>query len=187
MEKSSLFSSPYKILERADEMPSYNKSDFAFNRNSTSILYLLPNGKIREITKEFFLKEVPNSSEEQWLVLKNESDNMFEQEMKNDTKQTQIIQKQSRQLKHDVLLQQPMNFDEMLIIGEELEHIRLVTTEFLTGTLLTEVQKRRFFLHYIKGFSYREIGTHDKAHFTSVQESINASRKKFIIFYKSFE
>jgi DNA-directed RNA polymerase specialized sigma24 family protein len=43
---------------------------------------------------------------------------------------------------------------------------------------LTEVQRRRFILHFFQGLSYRQITNREGVHFTSVHKSIEAATAK---------
>ena len=49
---------------------------------------------------------------------------------------------------------------------------------------LTEIQRRRFTLHFVKGLSYRQIAGREGVHFTSVHESIEAATAKLQKFFK---
>lgn len=165
-------------------MPSFNKTDHAFNRKSDCILYHFDNGEIIKITKEFYLRLSPDNTEEKWYELKEESDRLFEEEMKQDTQQTKTKHKEYRRKQKDKSTELPPTFEELLIEDDEKEAIRLVSKQLLKKGKLTKIQKRRFTLYYIEGFSYRKIAEMESVHFTSIQESILSCRKKLRKFYE---
>lgn len=76
--------------------------------------------------------------------------------------------------------------DAELIKKQEGEQALKAARWLLAGGNLTEVQKRRFFLHFYQGRSYRQIAVCENVDFTSVRESIKAASAKLRnIFEKS--
>ena len=67
-------------------MKNFDKSDYALNKFSEGIVYKFSN-EIREITKEQYLRENPNKTEEDFLKLKEISDEIFLDEIRYETAQ----------------------------------------------------------------------------------------------------
>ena len=63
-------------------MKNFDKSDYALNKFSEGIVYKFSN-EIREITKEQYLRENPNKTEEDFLKLKEISDEIFLDEIRS--------------------------------------------------------------------------------------------------------
>lgn len=64
------------------------------------------------------------------------------------------------------------------------EEMKQAVKRLLEVGNITLVQKRRFYLHFYEGMSYRQIVKLDGVHFTSVQESIEACVKKLKKIYR---
>lgn len=67
-------------------MKNFDKSDYALNKFSEGIVYKFSDG-IREITKEQYLRENPDKTEEDFLRLKAISDEIFLEEIRYETAQ----------------------------------------------------------------------------------------------------
>lgn len=67
--------------------------------------------------------------------------------------------------------------------GEQAESEQRLSDILSTFNKLTEVQRRRLLKH-MKGMNVRDIAAEEGVHFTAVEESILAARKKFKIFLK---
>ncbi len=75
-------------------------------------------------------------------------------------------------------------FDLEIIKKIEEEEMKQAVKKLLEVGNLTLIQKRRFYLHFYKGLSYREIAKLEGVHFTSVQESIEVCVKKLKKIYR---
>ena len=67
--------------------------------------------------------------------------------------------------------------------GEQDESEQRLSDILSTFNKLTEVQRRRLLKH-MKGMNVRDIAAEEGVHFTAVEESILAARKKFKLFLK---
>lgn len=65
--------------------------------------------------------------------------------------------------------------DEKLIQNNDERSAIAAAMLLLESGDLTEIQRRRFMLHFFQGLSYRRTAQHENVHFTSVQESIEAA------------
>jgi DNA-directed RNA polymerase specialized sigma24 family protein len=71
-----------------------------------------------------------------------------------------------------------------LIHKKDTEKAIKAARQLLDSGGLTEVQRRRFLLHFFQGLSYRQIASREGVHFTSVHESIEAATAKLQKFFE---
>ena len=76
----------------------------------------------------------------------------------------------------------PLDLD--LIHKSDTKKAKEAARRLLDSGELTEIQRRRFILHFVEGLSYRQIARREGVHFTSVHESIEAAAAKLQKFIK---
>ena len=76
----------------------------------------------------------------------------------------------------------PLDLD--LIHKSDTKKAKEAARRLLDSGELTEIQQRRFLLHFVEGLSYRQIARREGVHFTSVHESIEAAAAKLQKFIK---
>ena len=153
-------------------MRKFQNTDYVRNKYSKGILYKVSDGYI-EVTLEDYLRENP---EEDFMELKKISDEIYYEQGKEEAGYAKRKDELS-EVENIVQLVEPM-VETTFIKKMEKEEIKRAAEHLLTKGNLTLVQKRRFYLHFYKGLSYREIGKLEGVHFTSVQESIESCIKK---------
>ena len=156
-------------------MKNFDKSDYALNKFSEGIVYKFSN-EIREITKEQYLRENPNKTEEDFLKLKEISDDIFLDEIRYETAQ-------GRKLVPTEDLENDSSFavtpvDEQYIQKENNEQDKQKLDKLFRIAKLTEKQKNRLYLHCADGKKFREIAAMEGVHWTSVEECVNSALKK---------
>lgn len=164
-------------------MGKFYESDYALNKNSKDILYRSIDGTITRITLAIFLAESPTSTEEDFLLLKNYSDNMYRIEANKDRNEERTIEKIIQTSPKDSVAESVL---ENMITKEMSEEVQQAFKILLLSGALTDKQKKRFIAHFIYNLSYRQIAENEGVHFTSVQESILACSKKLKKILKTF-
>mgnify|MGYP005851448787 CR=1 FL=1 len=156
-------------------MREYWTSDYAVNKDSKNIVYQFADGRV-EITMEDYLKANPEKTEADFIQLKKLSDELFYEQGLEDTRYGKRKQTLG-------LLENSERFatpapDTILTRENEEKKVLAAAEQLFEGKELTEVQERRFRLHFFKGLSYRQIASLESVHFTSVQESIEVATRK---------
>lgn len=157
-------------------MKEYWKSDFALNRRSTGIVYQFADG-IVEITLEDYIRENPGKTEADFLALKAISDEIYQQQFSRERAQT----RRELPLFDYAALAAPSAEQALEIAAKmrEAERIKAGLERFIASGFLTEVQRRRFTLYCIRGFSTRKIAVAEGVRQFAVWKSLNLCQKKF--------
>lgn len=161
-------------------MKNYKNSDYAINKYREGIVYKFADGII-EVTKEDYIRENPDKTEEDFVELKRLSDEIYHQ---------QIIQ-EHRTSYLDVDFEGLQNKDipitpsaEESIIQEEEERKALnAAKSLLNSGKLTTVQERRFYLYFFQGLSTRQIARLERVHQRAIWDSLMWAGKKFKKFF----
>lgn len=156
-------------------MKNYRKSDYAFNKFSKGIVYRFETETI-EITLEDFLKSNPDKTEEDFLILKEVSDRVYYEQVRDENAQT----------KYNVSLHSLegtsacaiASVDEQYIQQEKKKQDKERLYRLFCAAKLTEKQKRRLYLHCVEGKTFRTIADIEGVHWTSVEECVNSALKK---------
>ena len=156
-------------------MRKFQNTDYVRNKYSKGILYKVSDGYI-EVTLEDYLRENPEKTEEDFMELERISDEIYYEQGKEEAGYAKRKDELSEVENIEQLIE-PM-IETNFIQKMEKEEIKRAAEYLLAQGNLTLVQKRRFYLHFYKGLSYREIGKLEGVHFTSVQESIESCIKK---------
>lgn len=161
-------------------MSDYKKSLYALNKHSKSIVYRFGD-EIREITIDDYLKQNPTHTEQDFLRYKEISDELFYDEDLADTSY------RKSKLNIDGInegdLPQGNTPLDSLVKAEDEKRINNATYTLLDGKNLTEVQKRRFILHFYQNKSLREIAKLEGVQHTPVYRSIKYATKKLKSFF----
>ena len=161
-----------------DDMRKFQNTE---NKYSKGILYKVSDGYI-EVTVEQYLKENPDKTAQDFMELKRISDEIYYKENQEES----AYAKRKEELKSVEEIEQVSAgmFDLEIIKKMEEEEMKQAVKKLLEMGNLTLIQKRRFYLHFYEGMSYRQIAKLDGVHFTSVQESIEVCVKKLKKIYR---
>lgn len=160
-------------------MRKYQDSDYAVNKFSPNIVYRFADGTV-EVTLQDYLRDNPGKTEQDFVELKALSDEIYYIQDRNDTRYGK--RKNTLGNIEESELFATAALDVMLIQNNDERNAIAAAMLLLESGDLTEIQRRRFMLHFFQGLSYRQIAQHENVHFTSVQESIetaNAKLKKY--------
>ena len=163
-------------------MNNYHKSDYALNKYSKGIVYKFADG-IVEVKLEDYLRENPDKTEADFQVLKRLSDEWYLEQVRLETAQG------NKQVSLDGLEETvacaTSPLDDVYIENEEKKCVMVAVDKLFREGHLTEKQKRRFILHYIRGWSLRQIAASEAVHFTSVEESLESASHKLKRFFEN--
>lgn len=162
-------------------MSKHINKDYIKNINSESIIYFYNDNSYLEITKEQYLKENPDCTEEDFNELKELSDGLYRTEASKERSQQRTVKKVIKEKSKEKAM---TSLDELLEEKEEIEKIREVVDKLISSGKLSETQKRRFLKHYYRGKSYRQIATEEGVSHIAIFKSVNASRKKLKKFFE---
>ncbi|MDR2023853.1 MAG: sigma-70 region 4 domain-containing protein [Hungatella sp.] len=161
-------------------MRNYKDSDYALNKFSKGIVYRFAD-RIIEITLEDYLAENPDKTEQDFLELKALSDEIYHQQAV-DTNRTSRLDlsinglEESEQLATD-------SFETELIHRSDTKNAMEAARQLLDSGLLTEVQRRRFVLHFFQGLSTYQIAEREAVHQRAVWDSLYWASKKLKKFF----
>ena len=161
-------------------MKNYKESDYALNKFSEGIVYRFAD-RIVEITLEDYLVENPGKTAEDFMELKALSDEIYHQQVIDENRTSRL--NVSINGLEDTEALATASLDVELIHKKDTEKAIESARQLLDSGGLTEVQRRRFLLHFFQGLSYRQIASCEGVHFTSVHESIKAATAKLQRFF----
>lgn len=165
-------------------MRNYWTNDYAINKNCKGIIYQFADGNEMEITLTEYLQTNPGKTEQDFQELKILSDDIYHKQALEDTQYGK--RKQSLGKLVDSVRFSTPSVECLLIHKNNQEQMLKATKLLLESSELTEVQRRRFIKHFLKGYSYRQIAAGENVHFTSTQESVEAAVKKLKKYLKNF-
>lgn len=161
-------------------MSTYKKSLYALNKFSENIVYRFGD-EIREITLVEYLQQNPTHTEKDFKKYKAISDELFYTEDLADTRYNK------KKLSIDGIgesdLPQSETTLDKLVKAEDEKRVINATYSLLEGKNLTEIQKRRFILHFYQNKSLREIAKLEGVKHTPVYRSIQYATKKLKDFF----
>ena len=164
-------------------MRKYQDSDYAVNKYSPHIVYRFADGVV-EVTLQDYLRDNPGKTEQDFAALKTLSDEIYYIQDRDDTR----YGKRKNTLGS---IEESVRFatdppDMELIQDNDKQNALAAAMQLLDSGDLTEIQRRRFILHFFQGLSYRQIADQENVHFTSVQESIEAANAKLKKYFEKF-
>ena len=162
-------------------MKNYKDNDYALNKFSEGIVYRFAD-RIVEITMEDYLEENPGKTEQDFWELKALSDEIYHRQAVN-TNRTSRMDVSINGVEETEQLA-TVSLDTELIHRSDAGKATQAARQLLSSGDLTEVQRRRFILHFFEGLSYRQIAGREGVHFTSIQESIKAATVKLQKYFK---
>jgi len=160
-------------------MKNYYNSDYAINKNAKGIVYRLASQTV-EVTLEDYLRENPNKTDADFIALKALSDEDYYETDRSDYRQTwKNISFDTLGKDESIIFSAPSVENDITERWEqEAMHAKRQSLAARALDKLTGVQRRRYLMYHVQGKSYREIANEEKAHFTSVKESVLAAEKK---------
>lgn len=156
-------------------MRKYQDSDYAVNKFSPHIVYRFADGTV-EVTLNDYLRDNPGKTEQDFAELKALSDKIYYIQDRDDTR----YGKRKNTLGS---IEESERFStgspdiELIQINDEQNAIA-AAMQLLDSGDLTEIQRRRFILHFFQGLSYRQIARQEGVFFTSVAESMETAMSK---------
>ena len=162
-------------------MRNYKDSDYALNRYSQGIVYKFADG-IVEVTLEEYLRDNPDKTETDFAELKALSDEIYYQQ---DRQEYRVSHRNvSISGMEDTLVASALSVDAELIQKAEEKKALEAAVRLLESGKLTDVQKRRFCLHFFQGLSTRQIAKLERVHQRAVWDSLMWAEKKLKKFYE---
>lgn len=162
-------------------MRNYQESDYALNKYSEGIVYKFADG-IVEVTLADYLRDNPDRTAEDFAKLKAVSDELYHEQDLDET----AYGKRARKLEWLTESEEyaTPSVDITLIHNSDKGQALKAAKRLLESGKLTEVQRRRFLLHYFKGLSIRQIAGLEQVDYRAVWESLHWSTKKLKKFYE---
>lgn len=162
-------------------MKNYQESDYALNKLSPNIVYRFADGKV-EVTLADYLKSNPGKTEQDFAELKALSDEIYHEQVivTNRTGRLDVTindWEDSKQLSTAPI-------DVELINKGDKKNAMAAAEQLLDSGDLTEVQRRRFILHFFEGLSTRQIGLMEGVSNIAVHKSIQLSKEKLKSFFE---
>lgn len=158
-------------------MKNYQDSDYALNLHSSGIVYRLGD-KLLTVTVEAYIAENPEKSEDDFLKLKAFSDADYLECDRSEYRQTwknislDAVQDTER-------CSTPSPEVELIDTPEEAKQTQTRTALAKKAwDKLTDIQRRRYYLHHIKGLSTWQIAKREGISQRSVMECLEAANKK---------
>ena len=174
-----IFMNKNKSKLEDNDMRRFQDTDYGRNKYSKGIVYKGAKGYI-EVTLEEYIRENPSKTEEDFIELKRMSDEIYYEQ---DREETRYEHKKIRIETDEMIDEMSVTLEVSFIEQEEKLEMKQAVKQLLQKEEITLTQKRRFYLHFFEGLSYRVIAKQEGVHFTSVQESIEVcvrKLKKFI-------
>ncbi|WP_320951631.1 RNA polymerase sigma factor [Hungatella effluvii] len=156
-------------------MKNYTDSDYALNKYSEGIVYKFADG-IVEVTLEEYLKENPGRTAADFAGLKALSDEIYHEQVVQ-TNRTSRLDVTMNGLEESEQLA-AVSPDMELIHRQDTTHAMQAARRLLDSGSLTEVQRRRFILHFFQGLSIRQIAEREAVHKRAVWDSLQWAAKK---------
>lgn len=164
--------------ERA--MKKYKNSDYALNKFSQGIVYKFAD-RIVEITLLDYLAENPSKTEQDFLKLKDLSDEIYHQQDVTENRTSRLNVSINGLEETEQLA--TVSLDTELIHKSDAKKAMKAAKKLLESGLLTEVQRRRFLLHFYQGLSIRQIAKRESVRQRAVWDSLQWSAKKLKKFF----
>ena len=160
-------------------MKNYKDSDYAANKYSPNIVYRFGNETV-EITPEKFLADNPNMNEDDFLRFKALSDAIYLEQVQTEHFSNRKNVSLTVLEETEACATRPI--DEYIEKQEEKAVLRAVQ-RFLDSDILTETQKRRFKLYFLRGYTIRQIAKVEHVCINAVEECLMAALKKLKNFF----
>ena len=164
-------------------MSKYQDSDYAVNKLSKGIVYRFSNETI-EITLEAYLRDNPGKTKADFTALKALSDEIYYEQDRADSAQTRK-DISIHGLETQRCATRPLDEEwlEKLLEIQNRQYARQALRRLLQSGVLTNVPRRRFFLHVFQGQSTRQIARLDGTSHQAVAKSLNLAIAKLKNFF----
>ncbi|MGL5434597.1 MAG: RNA polymerase sigma factor [Lachnospiraceae bacterium] len=156
-------------------MRKYQNSDYAVNKYREGLVYQFADGEV-EISLESYLNDNPDKTEQDFLNLKAISDEIYYEQDREETRYAKRRYSLER-LEESEQMASPSPYILLFQKFDE-ENALAAASELLQSGKLTEIQKRRFILHFFQELSYRQIAEQEQVNFAAVRDSIKWAVKK---------
>lgn len=171
-------------------MKNYMNSDYALNKFSKGMVYRFATGA-GELTLEAFLASDPNLTERDFQYWKALSDADYLTQANGENVQT-YKNVPFDELEETELCSVPSpeaaiacETDTEAVEKERLQRRERLTTANSALDKLTDIQRRRYLLHTVRGLTMRQIAAKEDVGHTKIQRSIEAAEKKIKKFISS--
>lgn len=161
-------------------MKNYKDSDYALNKFSEGIVYRFAD-RIVEITLEDYLAENPGRTAQDFLELKGLSDEIYHQQVIHENR-TSRLDVSINGLEEIEQLATP-SLDSELVHKSDTAKAMEAAKRLLDSGKLTEIQRRRFILHFFQGLSTRQIAERESVHQRAIWDSLQWVSKKLKNFF----
>jgi DNA-directed RNA polymerase specialized sigma24 family protein len=155
-------------------MKNYTKSDYAINKFSKGIVYRFADCTV-EVTFADYLAENPDKTLADFIELKELSDKLYLEQARVENRQTKANVAYTEAV--ELTYTGSLSPEALLIDGAETSE-RYSNRIKLALSTLTEVQRRRYMLHVVKGLSLRQIADLEGVNHSKIQNSFDAAEKK---------
>ena len=162
-------------------MRNYQESDYAINKFSPNIVYRFADGTV-EVTLEDYLQNNPAKTEQDFAEIKALSDEIYYTQDRDDTRYGKRKRTVDEALETERFSTPPPDVE--LIEKSDKKNAMIAAERLLDSGDLTEVQQRRFILHFFNGLSTRQIGQQEKVSNIAVHKSIQLAKKKLKTFFE---
>lgn len=164
-------------------MRKYQDSDYAVNKFSPNIVYRFADGDV-EVTLQDYLRDNPGKTEQDFAALKALSDEIYYIQDRDDTR----YGKRKNTLGS---IEESARFataapDVKIIQDNDERNALAAAMRLLESGDLTEIQRRRFVLHYFKGLSTRRIAAIEGVNHSSVVRALGYAQAKLQNYFKNF-
>jgi DNA-directed RNA polymerase specialized sigma24 family protein len=155
-------------------LKNYTNSDYALNKHSEAIVYRCAD-RIVEVTLTDFLSENPTLTADDFRKLKEESDNDYYERDRLDYQET-WKNVPFEGLSETELCSVPSSEDVIIDAGDEAVRQQRIDEQLAVAgqvlNKLTDIQRRRYLLHVVKGLSTRQIAEKEGVKQRSVMDSL---------------
>ena len=165
-------------------MKNYRDSEYAVNKYARGIVYRFADQTV-EVTLEDYLRENPSKTEADFAEMKALSDEMYLEQVRNENRKTyKDISLYGLDETDVCAVPSP---EDICIAEQEQTEKRQQRLKLAKAILekLTDVQKRRYILHTVKGLTVREIADMEGVSHPSVVESLLTTERKMSKFFAS--
>ena len=165
-------------------MKNYTDSDYAVNKNAEGIVYRFADQTV-EVTLADYLRENPDKTDADFAKLKALSDSDYYEQDRNNLRQTRRNVQLSGLDETDLCSTPSPELEVIERDGQAAKQRKRQELAFAALAKLTDVQRRRYLMHHVKGLSTWKIAELEGANQKSVYESLQAAEKKIKKFLAS--
>jgi len=166
-------------------MNRFETGDYALNKHSGGIVYRFADG-IAEITLADYLAENPGKTESDFRKLKELSDADYLERDRAEFRQTWKDTPLDA-LADIEICSMPSPETEVIDVPDEAEReTKRAALGMVAWGKLTEIQRRRYLMHHVKGLSTRKIADVERVSHVAVVYSLDAAEKKIKKYLRNF-